>query len=57
MPHVERMQEIEFLYEMGFMDAGRLVALGEVENLLNFQRYQGLLMTQLLTYEFSLGLI
>ena len=57
MPHVERMQEIEFLYEMGFMDAGTLVALGEVENLLNFQRYNHLLMLQLLSYEFSLGVI
>ena len=57
MPHVERMQEIEFLYEMGFMDAGRLVALGEVENLLNFQRYNHLLMLQFLSYEFSLGVI
>ena len=35
--HFERMQEMEF------MDAGRLVALGEVENLLNFQRYNNLL--------------
>ena len=45
------------MQELEFMDLGRVRALREVDNLLNFARFNKLLLYHLLTHEFTLTLI